>query len=419
MISPKFKRLKTLKNSDDDRSRPITTVTSTATIPYLPDNVIEQILSFLPIKLVAQANAVSKQWADVWPSFPVIDLDDGDSDDLAKCQRFLTFLENCLKRCEKQRLLDKLKLRIIYSVAGDYEDTIDKWVSFAIQRCVKDLDLRFIEEAESEVSFYLIPQAVFSSNYLTSLNLEKVTVIYSCRIDGPVNLPSLKTMSLKEVEFDDEDDDRALPCLISGCPSIQHLSLKQCDLGYSAASLEISSLSLKSLEVRNCHSLDFTLKTINLESFDFVSECTCAYHDVLTLWDCYNLKHLYIFSEGLKQLHLFGCEKGMENSIFTPNLKYFMFSGVVEAKVHFVEAPSSLLQALIRITNYWWTFEYYSFLRDCLESFDCSRKVEIDIRDAEVLYTLFCNLFSATDILQLPVTHIAPSCFKSLRLKKT
>ena len=106
----------------------------------------------------------------------------------------------------------------------------------------------------------------------------------------------------------------------------------------------------------------------------------------------------------------------MDNSIFTPNLNYFMFSGVVEVKVHFVEAPSSLLHALIRITNYWWTFEYYSFLRDCLESVNCSRKVEIDIRDAEVLYTLFCNSFSATDILQLPVTHIALGCFKSLRL---
>lgn len=86
MISPKFKRLKTLKNSDDDRNRPITTVTSAAVIPYLPDNVIEQILSFLPIKLVAQANAVSKQWSDVWPSFPVIDLDEGDSEDLASAR---------------------------------------------------------------------------------------------------------------------------------------------------------------------------------------------------------------------------------------------------------------------------------------------------------------------------------------------
>ncbi|PRQ23065.1 hypothetical protein RchiOBHm_Chr6g0257151 [Rosa chinensis] len=75
----------------------------------------------------------------------------------------------------------------------------------------------------------------------------------------------------------------------------------------------------------------------------------------------------------------------MENAIFTPNLEYILFSGVAEAKVHFVESPPRLLEATVRITNYGWTFECYSFLRDCLESFDCSRKVEIDIRDAEGL----------------------------------
>ncbi|XP_050365298.1 putative FBD-associated F-box protein At5g22720 [Argentina anserina] len=208
MTTPKFKRLKTLNTADDDRRHPITTVTSATSasaILYLPDNVIERIISFLPMKHAVQATAASKHWASLWPSFPVIDFDEGDSsvsDDPAKFQRFLRFLENCIHRCRNQRSLDKLRLRVLHGLAGDdsVTVTVDKCVTFALERCVKDLELCFVEKAENEVSFYLIPQAVFSSHFLTSLNLEKVRISLSSRdiVNDALTLLSLRTMSLKE-----------------------------------------------------------------------------------------------------------------------------------------------------------------------------------------------------------------------------
>ncbi|XP_062020785.1 F-box/LRR-repeat protein At3g26922-like [Rosa rugosa] len=294
-----------------------------------------------------------------------------------------------------------------YHGVGEDEDIVDDWIVFSILTCVKEFDLCLVRGGEFRdvwttdlnedvARLYLIPQRIFSSNCLTSLKLENVS--YFSRATGtPISLPSLKTMSLKHVEFDEKDGDhRALPRLISGCPSLEHLSLNQCNLGLSTLSLKISSFSLKSLEIMDCHSLDLVVETINLVSFKLVSECSYPYHYDLTLMNCDKLKHLRISSVGLKKLSLLSCCCRMENSIFTPNLVFVMFSGRVKAKVHFVEAPSNLLDAKIGVyfEKRQSTFNYYSDLRDFLESFNCSRKVEISIRDVEVYDFLF-DSFSA------------------------
>ncbi|XP_062024841.1 uncharacterized protein LOC133740924 isoform X3 [Rosa rugosa] len=73
----------------------------------------------------------------------------------------------------------------------------------------------------------------------------------------------------------------------------------------------------------------------------------------------------------------------MENSFHTPNLESFEFSGYLKTKVHFVDAPSKLLKATIRVWEASWHIEFYSAMRDFLESFNCSKKVKLHIEDAE------------------------------------
>ncbi|XP_004296069.1 PREDICTED: uncharacterized protein LOC101297050 [Fragaria vesca subsp. vesca] len=291
-----------------------------------------------------------------------------------------------MPRCQNQRSLDKLRLRVVHSLAGDDKDTIDKCVTFALERFVKELELCFLG-AENEVSFYQVPQAVFSSHFLVSLNLEKVKIdfITRDRVNDPLTLLSLRTMSLKEVEIDDID----LEILLKGkyVPRLEHLELNLCDLGDQAdepRSLRMWDSSLKSLEIIDCHQYVFeVVECVNLETFKFISDCSCARHVVLTVWQCDNLKHLYIYSVGLKRFHLLGCPTSMESAIFTPSLVYFLFSGVVETKVHFLESPPGLIDAEFRIQNYRWTSEYYSLLRERLEIFDCTGILERDIHDAK------------------------------------
>nr|XP_004294804.2 PREDICTED: uncharacterized protein LOC101293671 [Fragaria vesca subsp. vesca] len=101
------------------------------------------------------------------------------------------------------------------------------------------------------------------------------------------------------------------------------------------------------------------------------------------LWECDSLKHVDISCKGLRQLLLHNCLETMENSLNTPSLEIFEFSGYLKAQIHFVEAPSNLINSIIRVWETIWPIEYYSAMRDFLESFDYSRKVKIHIEEAE------------------------------------
>ncbi|XP_004296067.1 PREDICTED: uncharacterized protein LOC101296194 [Fragaria vesca subsp. vesca] len=154
------------------------------------------------------------------------------------------------------------------------------------------------------------------------LDLENVRDCASSgSIHGPVSLPSLKTMSLKDVTFLDDEQDTAIcafPSLVSGSPCIEHF-----------------------------------------------------------------LKHVHIFCKGLKRLLSHNCLQSMENSFYTPNLESFEFGGYLKAKIHFTEAPANLVNSTIRVSENLWPIEYYSAMRDFLGSFDCSKKVKIHIEEPE------------------------------------
>ncbi|KAL6557264.1 hypothetical protein OROMI_017614 [Orobanche minor] len=382
----RFKFLKSPEEYDWNPSRTPAT-TSTTTLPYLPDNVVEKILSFLPVDLAAQANAVSKQWSLLWPSFHVLDFDEGDPSNSGcyyKRRNFLGLLHDALRRCTHQKLLKKLRIRASCDF-GYISTLVDQWIEFAIERCVEELVIQ--DMSERKENSILIAHDVLQLKSLTTLNLENVRLYASSGFtNGPVILPLLKTMTLKEIRFLDDDDyaaNMALPSLVSGCPTLQHLSVDSCKLGYSTLRLEISSNSLKSFEIMHCHSLDIDITAVNLESFTFFSDCTCPYHRSMYLWECNSLEHMDISCKSLKQILLHNGLRAMDNSFSTPNLVSFEFSGYLKTKIHFVEAPSSLLRSTIRVWETSFPVEYYSALRYFLDSFDCSEKVKIHVQDDE------------------------------------
>ncbi|KAL6560383.1 hypothetical protein OROGR_003942 [Orobanche gracilis] len=383
----RFEILKSPEEYDRNPSRTPGT-TSTTTLPYLPDNVVEKILSFLHVDLAAQANAVSKQWSLLWPSFHVLDFDEGDPSN-SRCyykrRHFVGMLRYGLRRCTHQKLLKKLRIRADCDL-GHISPLVDQWIEFAIERCVEELVIQDLSEKKG--NSILIAHDVLKLKSLTTLNLENVRLYASSGFtNGPVILPLLKTMTLMEIRFLDDDCDfaenMALPSLVSGCPTLQQLSVDNCNLGYSTFRLEISSNSLKSLEIMHCHSLDIDITAANLESFTFFSDCTCPYHKSMYLWECNSLEHVDISCRSLKQILLHNGLRAMDNSFRTPNLVSFEFSGYLKTKIHFVEAPSSLLSSTIRVWETSWPVEYYSALRHFLDSFDCSEKVKIHVQDDE------------------------------------
>lgn len=106
----------------------------------LPDLAVYQILSLFPTRLAARTSILSKQWRRLWSSVPVIDLDEEEHPCDSKTQRskFMIFVTSYLRLRERESCcIDKFRLRMRY-LGGSV--TINKWLSFAGERNVKELE---------------------------------------------------------------------------------------------------------------------------------------------------------------------------------------------------------------------------------------------------------------------------------------
>ncbi|BFG41814.1 hypothetical protein CerSpe_280880 [Prunus speciosa] len=325
-----------------------------ATIPHLPVLVILHILQFLPTKLAIRTSSLCKQWAELWSSIPVLDFDEdepphGDENlDIIQLQRtnFINFLDRCLEFHQKCEGLDKFRLRMTLSSVED-KDKLGEWLCFAVGRRVKELDISLKYKYET----------LLGAKSLTSLNLKYVRV-RRVRDDNnndpkaPIGLPYLKTMSL-------EIADLYYPQLISGSPSLEHLSVSFCFAKWYRSPKIPHSSSLKSLEVR-----DFDSKVVqvsgakSLESFTLVSEFSMQIESI-QLDGCKNLKHLSIRAPNLPDftLHLHGCEH------------------LVKAHIPELDVESS--------SNVEW--EHFSYLTKYLGKFEPCKNISLYVDDAKAL----------------------------------
>ena len=128
----------------------------------------------------------------------------------------------------------------------------DRWLSFAVQQHLEELDL------------------------LIQPNIFCIPSFYYC-------IPSLTVLKLDGLRLDDE----VFYNLIMGCPSLEKLFLHDC---IGLCHLEVSSLNLKSFELIGiAHSI--LVEAVNLQSFVFDSRC-CEFDGKLKLVSCKNVRNL-------------------------------------------------------------------------------------------------------------------------------
>ncbi|XP_062020780.1 putative FBD-associated F-box protein At5g56690 [Rosa rugosa] len=195
------------------------------------DDVIHQILPLLPTKSAVRMSCLSKQWQAVWFSLSILDFDEGDpahdSDNkLEKLQHtnFINILDRYCRNAKNKKLLEKFRLRMTtFSIVRD-SVVVNKCLSFAVGRSLKELDIS-LRPKHRPFLCCLSLQTLLDAKSLTTLSLEFVRI----KVDDNTSyyletLPSLKSLSLKSVQLISE----ALSLLVSGCPSIEYLSLCSC-----------------------------------------------------------------------------------------------------------------------------------------------------------------------------------------------
>ncbi|KAM1057784.1 hypothetical protein ACFX19_031553 [Malus domestica] len=376
----------------------------------LPDFAIHQVFQFLCPRDVVRASIVSKQWEREWHSVPVLDLDEekhvGDYLHDIHHQNFIDYATWSLKcRLKDKSPLNKFKLRTIRHVDCHL---VDGWLSLALERNPKELYvstgkyLNCSGLSAPDNGYYCLSHKVLDAKFLTVLDLQHV------RIDSheSIRLPSLKSLSLKKCYL-------RYFHLLSGCPSIEDLSINSC---YGLSDVKVSSSTLKSLEVIMCFAMyDVKVEAMNLESFrlggnqynyrltcnkvDFSSCGALRNLDIifaeleeqwfedfdsrypaverLILLKCRVLGHINLRSQHLRRFVFenHGYDSILRGRIDTPNLNYLGFWGTVtwpNTEVH-IKAPN-LSEATIVLHDTCTTpmlpFQKSCCIRNFLANFD-------------------------------------------------
>ncbi|KAG7657930.1 F-box-like domain superfamily [Arabidopsis suecica] len=192
-------------------------------ISLLPDEILQQILLFVPTKLSITNSVLSKRWRHVWSDIPSLYFDDSDTLHAASINETLT----------RYTALKMIKFHLKTSNQHTVPH-FDKWIKFAMSRNVENLSF-----SSTFFHSYNLPDFFYINSSIKQLSFELFNMIPRCS----VSWTSLKKLSLRFCELSDE----CIAKILSGCPILESLTLSHC---IYLTVLDLSkSLRLRTLEI--------------------------------------------------------------------------------------------------------------------------------------------------------------------------
>ncbi|KAF8409355.1 hypothetical protein HHK36_005430 [Tetracentron sinense] len=364
-------------------------------ITELPEPILHHILSFIPTRDVIRTSVLSKRWRCVWNSFPILDFDCHNFlsaySSLPSSQiieNFMNIIDKSLRRREPNISIEKFRL-VLNEFEIEFTPRVNKWIEFAIESNVKELNLN-IRNNYGKERMYGLSLSLFAAESVMVLRLDGFQLVPS----GVSRFSSLRSLSLIVMYIDDQ----IIRDLIFRCPLIEILILKYC---HGLEYLQVSSPQIKTLEVVWCsglksieintHSLQSFLykggtisceinaagfsylKTISLEGVKMTEKfqrqiSQCPLLESLKLVECNYFGSLNICNQHLKSLVLDSCYGLLEAEIEAQNLLSFMYAGYIFPLA--LMNTSSLLDATLNLSCNPHDPLWFNKLRDFLGRFD-------------------------------------------------
>ncbi|KAJ4848352.1 hypothetical protein Tsubulata_012730, partial [Turnera subulata] len=211
-------------------------------ISDLPDDVLQLILSFLPIaQAIRTSFLLSKRWGSLWASMPNLLFSSRPS---LPPRRFASFVDKTLSLYQSKKVK---KFSVELQVLKALEGQVGSWVNFAITHHVVELCLVFrdVEGRENSITAcpdrYLLPLCLYTSSSLKELRL-RLCELKPNGLDT-VSWASLKLLSLAYTRLNND----SLKALLLGSPALAYLRLDSCS-GFNLIDASAST-TLKELVV--------------------------------------------------------------------------------------------------------------------------------------------------------------------------
>jgi hypothetical protein len=243
-------------------------------ISCLPGHVIDQILSYLPIREAVRTSVLSSEWRNKWYTLPNLVFDIRCVSNIEAIEDPSIFISKLLRIVDHVLLLhsgpiNKFQLFDpgcdligVNSVAD-----IERWILRLTEKSIKEFALQIFAEEFLRIpkfELYKIPQCLFSCQSLHHLKL------YCCCIQPPTTFKgfnNLKSLELYQVTMAQD----AFENLISGCHLLEDLKLLYLD---GLTQLNIHAPNLKKFLIVGDFvdlSFDNTFQLIELAFFFFDS----------------------------------------------------------------------------------------------------------------------------------------------------
>ncbi|KAI9107978.1 hypothetical protein K1719_020851 [Acacia pycnantha] len=268
-------------------------------ISHLPDDLLLHILSSksLQNKDVVATSVLSKRWRSLWYSIPKLEfLHRG----FGRYESFLQFVDATLNLVDlKSVKMFVIKFDLIERYYEVSRGKVDSWLNTVLKSKLEYMNLWLSIGFDFFIKVPL-PSTIFKCSSIRILKLAGVNVSDL----SDVNLPSLKTLHLMDVEFPNPE---SLALLLSKCLRLEELLLLY---------LEFPDDEVTTLNIGKLHNLVIAFVPVELFSMETISNVTflCLHkNNILGDYEFpkfptfYNLSHLEIHLSQDGWTSLFSC----------------------------------------------------------------------------------------------------------------
>ncbi|XP_030457290.2 F-box/LRR-repeat protein At1g06630-like [Syzygium oleosum] len=244
-------------------------------ILYLPQPIVQKIMSCLPPRVAAQISILSKDWNHAFNTLPTLEFDEetfgrkdvGGHDADIENDTFLEYVDGYITRRREHDLnIDSMSL-LVFSKGDKLSLVLPKWIDIASRLNLRDLTLgRIVDYPNRRWYDHKCPDLVSDT-----ISVLHVSHLYMKGVK--TRLPRLEELVLHRV---DESSD-VLNELMLSCPALRRVEL----IEYSHfGDLLICGPKLETFEASGMYRVNsFSISAPNLMSFSFTSTLTIGLPD--------------------------------------------------------------------------------------------------------------------------------------------